>query len=162
MAWAADNGLLESKILLTAEQKKVAHRCIVVGAVQHGVRSDSHAASEGDRVSWEPSGRCRSPNDFGIASDQCDVDRITGVAARRLRDTRRVRAGQMITEVKLRQRWHDQVGRHGPYGCGQQYRIADVDPTCHCAGRVNVMDAAIAKGEAVLRVWSRVCQFDSR
>lgn len=50
-ARAAVDGLLESKILLAAEKKEIAHWCIAVGPAQRGVRDDSHAASEGDRVS---------------------------------------------------------------------------------------------------------------
>ena len=50
------------------------------------IRSDLCAGPEGDRVSREPSGRCHPLNHFGIAPDQHEVDRVTGVAVRSLRE----------------------------------------------------------------------------
>jgi hypothetical protein len=107
LARTAADGLLEGEILFATEEKQVAHRRIVVGAAQHGVRSDADAGGQGYWVSGEPTDRCHPPHDFSIAPNQCDVDRVAGMAIGGMGYACQFRQGRVMAKVKLPQPRND-------------------------------------------------------
>ena len=99
-AWTACQRLLEGEVLLAAKQKEVTDRRIVVGAAKNGVRGDAHAARKRDRVGGKPAGSGQAAHDFGLASDERDVDRIARVTVPCQRDPSRLRKKRVTTEIE--------------------------------------------------------------
>ena len=114
LARAAGHRLLEGEILFAAEQEQIAHRRIVVGAAEHGVGGDAHAACHGDRVRRVPACRLHGAHEVGLVTGEADIDRIAGVSVSGLGDAIDPGNRGVAAVVDRPQPRHDEVGGDGP------------------------------------------------
>jgi len=97
LARAANERLLEGKVLLAPEKKKVAHGRIVVGAVKH-VSAAMRALLASVIGSAETTRRRHGAQDSSSLPTS-RYDRIAGMAVARLGETRRRLEKRMAAEV---------------------------------------------------------------
>src|SRR5262245_56169737 len=120
LARTAGHGLLEGEVLLAAEQEKIAHRRIIVGAAEHGVGGDAHATCHGDRVRRVPACRPHAAHEVGLITDEADIDRIAGVPVPGLGNAIDPSKKWVAAKIERPQFRYDQIGAHGPEKRDQQ------------------------------------------
>lgn len=121
VAGAVADRQLEGEVFFAAEQKQIAHRRLVVGAMEEGVNDDADAGIESDGVGGKPSSGRHCSNEALPGAVERDVDWIAGMADGGFCETVTRRVAVRFAGEEAPGHWSQQISGCGPDHHSQKY-----------------------------------------